>query len=512
MLHKRILLVSPIKRTPPIKGREVWDALAQHCRLAGYEVDLLVCTDSAHKYLSQYKEFNRIFHLFRDHDQLVDEYKRHFGNRPDDRPTPEWNLYVEFDRRLHFRGEEFVEDALNRHAEFVRALVGLRKYAIAFAEISSALSLIVRDEVHKAGGSMFTSLFAPVPGRFFLCRADTENPFPSMIAESYNRLVMGIQPAISADERKVATDLIQQFRAKLAMAPVAPKPNASGMNRLREWIRRRRNEWRIKADMKRPLKLGENYWEREFSYRYSDPSIDPWTIQYDAIPVEPYVLYCMQCEPEMSIEVYCPYLKYQLPIIRNIVASLPFGTKLVVKEHPLNGPRTREFYDAIRKITQVRYIAPEVDSRILLKSAKAIVTITGTVGWESTILGKPLFLLGKKSVPYHVIEGIHLFSTWEAFADKFRATLSGKETAVYDEESLIRYLVAVLRSTVVGKAIKPTVRKSDVKTIITNEAQTSKSSFVEDFDSIANEDNMHELCASYAQVFDRELKKLGMDG
>ena len=81
---------------------------------------------------------------------------------------------------------------------------------------------------------------------------------------------------------------------------------------------------------------------------------------------------------------------------------LPKDVKLLVKEHysqssgALRGHlgRSKRFYNALSTLDGVEVLAPSVDMRILLESADAVFTLTGSVSVEAAMMGVPVAYFG----------------------------------------------------------------------------------------------------------------------
>ena len=73
---------------------------------------------------------------------------------------------------------------------------------------------------------------------------------------------------------------------------------------------------------------------------------------------------------------------------------MPSKYLIYVKEHFTNlGGRPRTELKALRKLPGVRLVKPSLSIHSLIKGARAVVTISGTVGFEAGLLGKPCILL-----------------------------------------------------------------------------------------------------------------------
>lgn len=110
---------------------------------------------------------------------------------------------------------------------------------------------------------------------------------------------------------------------------------------------------------------------------------------------ERYVLYPIHFQPEASTLVQAPYYLDQAALIEDMSKSLPVGYQLYVKEHVSNrGRRPLAFYKRLRETFGVRLLGPDEDTWTLIRDAAAVAVITGTVGWEGLLFGKPVITFG----------------------------------------------------------------------------------------------------------------------
>jgi hypothetical protein len=109
-----------------------------------------------------------------------------------------------------------------------------------------------------------------------------------------------------------------------------------------------------------------------------------------------YILYALQYTPESSINGLEPYYVDQLRVIDALLRSLPPGHRLVVKEHPaMVGVRPRAFYRDLRRRPGLTLAHPAADTRLLIDRASVVTTVTGTIGLECYLLGKPCMMFGR---------------------------------------------------------------------------------------------------------------------
>jgi len=116
----------------------------------------------------------------------------------------------------------------------------------------------------------------------------------------------------------------------------------------------------------------------------------------------PYVFVALQCEPERQV---CPaggVFANQYLMIDLLSKLVPAGWKVYVKEHvsqfkeyqAVERSKPIEFYNMIASMPKVELVPLNYTSFELIDSAKASATVSGTVGWESVVRGKPALLFG----------------------------------------------------------------------------------------------------------------------
>lgn len=117
----------------------------------------------------------------------------------------------------------------------------------------------------------------------------------------------------------------------------------------------------------------------------------------------PYVFLGLHMQPEKTTMPLGGHASNQLLMIKILSDSLPQGWKLYVKEHPnqfnfkkANNPnfRDKEFYDCVRSMKNVTWINLKSATPDLIKHAKMVATVTGTLGWEALQQGKPVLVFG----------------------------------------------------------------------------------------------------------------------
>lgn len=129
---------------------------------------------------------------------------------------------------------------------------------------------------------------------------------------------------------------------------------------------------------------------------------------YDALAREadlslPYVLYALHYQPERATMPLSGSLSDQSTVVALLSSALPRDWKLYVKEHPWQlqslsrGEMERDvsFYESIASHPNVQLVPMQADTSDLVRGARAVVTATGSTGWEALCRGVPAILFGQ---------------------------------------------------------------------------------------------------------------------
>lgn len=157
-------------------------------------------------------------------------------------------------------------------------------------------------------------------------------------------------------------------------------------------------------------------------------------------PDDRYYLFPLHFQPEASTLVCAAKYEKQLYAIDNIAKSLPFGTKLYVKEHYAQiGHRDISFYRSLKAYPNVRIIEPYENIHELIKKAEAVIVLTSTTGFEAILHQKKVFILGHVfyDVPANTMRIKDVFDEREKLAD---TRCRG------DDEDIIRFVCSYLSS------------------------------------------------------------------
>lgn len=162
------------------------------------------------------------------------------------------------------------------------------------------------------------------------------------------------------------------------------------------------------------------------------------------LPTEPFVFFPLHYEPEIALLLHASYYTDQINLIKHIARSLPINYKLYVKEHPAMVPyRPRKFYKELKKIPNVKLINPAISSFSIIPHAKLITVITGTVGWEASLLKKPVISFGEQF--YNSLPQV---KKCENIKDLPKIVKEQLQNFKHNEEDLLKFLQAIIDSSV----------------------------------------------------------------
>lgn len=154
-----------------------------------------------------------------------------------------------------------------------------------------------------------------------------------------------------------------------------------------------------------------------------------------------FVFFPLHVEPELAISPSGGHFEEQYEAIRFLVAKLPEGWKVVVKEHPHQagfGPRPIGFYKKISTISNVDFVKTEMNSLEIIAKSQVVATITGSAGVEAVRLGKPSWVLG---YPWYLSSpGVTRIDTNADLIRAFENLLSRQQTRNVEKEEYVSSL------------------------------------------------------------------------
>jgi len=125
---------------------------------------------------------------------------------------------------------------------------------------------------------------------------------------------------------------------------------------------------------------------------------------------KPYALFALHYEPEANVRAFSDGYANQVNAIEALAAWIPDEWLLLVRENPLQRGYARDeaFHLRLAGLDNVRFVDASEPSAELVCGAKLVATITGTMGFEALMAGKPCFYFGMPW--YRHLPGAHRFS------------------------------------------------------------------------------------------------------
>lgn len=177
---------------------------------------------------------------------------------------------------------------------------------------------------------------------------------------------------------------------------------------------------------------------------------------YETLTVKPnynekYVILFLHYQPEATT---CPigniFVDQQL-CVDTLLKNLPKDCYVYIKEHPsqfyANSEgqlgRLKELYDDLEKNPRVKLMSTNEISFDLIEHSIAIATVSGTVGWEGIVRGKPAIVFGMTW--YENYDRGCLRVTDDASASRIESFINNYR---YDEKAIMAYLSSVSKNTV----------------------------------------------------------------
>jgi hypothetical protein len=179
----------------------------------------------------------------------------------------------------------------------------------------------------------------------------------------------------------------------------------------------------------------------------------------DPVTGEPYVLLALHYQPERSTVPMGGEFGDQLRVAALLARTLPAGWWLYVKEHPWQlqpfgrGELQRPdgFYRSLASHPNVRLLPAAADTSSLIDGARAVATVTGSVGWQAMCRGVPALVFGEAW--YRTCEGAFRIRSDAGAREAFSAIASGVKVSPV----AVRRFTAALAGVCVPGILEPAV-------------------------------------------------------
>jgi hypothetical protein len=180
--------------------------------------------------------------------------------------------------------------------------------------------------------------------------------------------------------------------------------------------------------------------------------------QHDALVRSPqggedYIFLALHYQPERATVPMGGLFGDQLLIVDWLLAALPPGWKLYVKEHPWQlqpfgrgeVQRSNAFYQQLCRHENVVLVPRDLPTTGLVRGARAVATVTGSVGWDALCAGIPVLLFG--AAWYRDCPGVHAVCTLDGLRAEFDRLRLGCQPSV---EAIAAFCLALSHTCVVG--------------------------------------------------------------
>jgi len=110
----------------------------------------------------------------------------------------------------------------------------------------------------------------------------------------------------------------------------------------------------------------------------------------------PFIYFALHLQPEQTTSALGGLFANQINAIEAIRDILPSEWQIFIKENPKQRYMYRDmpFFARIRQLPDVKFIDDSFGSQELIRKSHIVATITGSVGYEALVLGKPCVFFG----------------------------------------------------------------------------------------------------------------------
>ncbi len=158
--------------------------------------------------------------------------------------------------------------------------------------------------------------------------------------------------------------------------------------------------------------LGRLKKEKENLY-YFNATSKFFTCKLDELKDKEFIYFPLHLQPEMTTDILGNEFADQALALEVLRERVPAHIPIAVKENPKQRSQMRgpAFFERLKRIPNLIGIDRNTPSFDLIRQSKAVATITGTAGWESVLMGKPV--IGFGDTYWSALPGVfHIHDKW----------------------------------------------------------------------------------------------------
>jgi hypothetical protein len=163
----------------------------------------------------------------------------------------------------------------------------------------------------------------------------------------------------------------------------------------------------------------------------------------------PYLYFALPYQPEKSTSPEAGVYADLVAAVELLSLSIPDGWRIAVREHPFqwnsrgSGEQCRSlsFYEDFVELPNVQFVSLETSPFELMDGARAVVTMTGTSGFEAVVRGVPVLAFGKAW--YLACEGVFPATTRASLTEALDRIAAGYRPDATKVELFVQALETV---------------------------------------------------------------------
>ena len=332
-----------------------------------------------------------------------------------------FNLAITADRYIKNKDEKFIKLHLYNSFKFLKRLIEDNEINIIIGEISSATDYIAYHIANKLNIKYIFPWHARLKNKIAFTDINdnwkgleqkySELKQRNLSENEINKIKKFIDNYISS---KLIPDYME-YTDKTKDEKVKIKRDDTWLERFKTILFTRKVDIQCGIDYNHSLsyKLISRLKNLFNFFKNYKKEFDDFNLEKDNFALVP-----LHYQPESSTMTLAPFYLDQVSFVKNLSKTMPIDYYLYVKEHPaMLGKRNKNFYQKLKKIHNVKLIAPNVDIHELLPKANAVITLTNTTGYEAILYDKPLFVFG--NVFYDIYDYSYKINNYYELSNKF---------------------------------------------------------------------------------------------